>query len=1145
MADDGQYKFSLTLDNTKFELNIEQAKKAFASLTKQAQDAGAKIDNIPNPFEKLGNGAPVVQETTRQFNGLNFATQQIVRELPAMSMGFNTFFLAVSNNLPILADQIKVVNAQNAEMAAQGLKPVPVLKQLGKAIFSWQSALMLGVTALSMFGDKIGGWFSSLFRSRRELTAAEKAQRAFNKAIKDGGLGIGDDVVQLKKLSDAYRQFGEDMSSKNKFIRDNASEFDKLGVAVRSVQEADNLLINNTDAFIEAMRKRAMASAARKLAEEQYDKVILKDIEIEDLENKLRQSKMSAYMNYSGNKDALYKILFDKENDFDDMLEQFTELLLADDPEARELVEERGEAARDAVKKIAASQLRIVREGMHYMQGLKEQREELNKEFEEYFKFEERYLREEGDILKDSNIDTNTEAVREAEAQYDKIMRERKALREAVASEERKAQDEEIAAIDDKAEAIDRRIRLAYERRKAEIKRQERELKEAVVGRELTDEEAQNTQLSGEDKAMIDRLHAYNEQALQAGQELVAKVRAEQLKTSKAAMNDYLIEYGTLQERILATQEKYSQAILDAKTEGERRVLEAERDALLAEYEVMASAWAQGLVNKSVAELKSMALGLQAALKSLEEEYQGLATSDSEQAKNILDVINHLKPQIGLVNNLLDNGADAATNDKWAESKQVFQNITRSANDAASALEEYDEGLANALRGMANLSSAGVNLIAALEGVKVAFKATAEGASALERASAILAAIGAAIQVVTTIISSIREAFDDSEYQATLRQFRVLNTELERMHRLMQLDSSKGNIFGDNAFGNFSTNLKVVREQLEAYGKTQDAIISRGKEVWVGWEGRPDRGIANHTWGSLSESIANMQVKTRDRSGFAEFFGATDEYASLGELLPELFAGGEVSLAGLEQLAESDVYDKLTQENRDLIDQLIAEWQGYEDAMSAVNDYLKGIFGDLGNTMTDALVDAFENGTDAALAFGEAAGDMLEQLAEDMVSAALIQPLIEEAQAQIDAMNKEALSPEARIAGIIDIVGGLISDVAEQSEDVNQALEEVRRRAAERGIDLWTGDERSASSKGVAQASQDSVNELNGRATAIQSHTYAIMRSQEQLTRDSANILRHIVNIDNNTQELRQMRNDMSAMRSDINAIATRGITLR
>ncbi|MBQ2364704.1 MAG: hypothetical protein II288_03960, partial [Alistipes sp.] len=426
MADDGQYKFGLTLDNTKFELDIEQAKKAFASLTKQAQDTGAKIDNIPNPFEKLGNGAPVVQETTRQFNGLNFATQQIVRELPAMSMGFNTFFLAVSNNLPILADQIKIVNAQNAEMAAQGLKPVPVLKQLGKAIFSWQSALMLGVTALSMFGDKIGGWFSSLFRSRRELTAAEKAQRAFNKAIKDGGLGIGDDVVQLKKLSDAYRQLGEDMSSKNKFIRDNASEFDKLGVAVRSVQEADNLLINNTDAFIEAMRKRAMASAARKLAEEQYDKVILKDIEIEDQEVKILKAKHSAIIAYfkaGGNKEALEQILFDKENDYNDILEKATDLFIADFPAYRETVEKEGERGRAAVKTAVAYYLNI-REEMADLKDLKEQREELNKEFEEYFKFEERYLREEGDILKDSNINTNTEAVREAEAQYDKIMRE-------------------------------------------------------------------------------------------------------------------------------------------------------------------------------------------------------------------------------------------------------------------------------------------------------------------------------------------------------------------------------------------------------------------------------------------------------------------------------------------------------------------------------------------------------------------------------------------------------------------------------------------------------------------------------------------------------------------------------------------------
>lgn len=82
MAENGQYKFSIGLDNKQLEMDIAQAKKAFDELVKQAQQAGAKMDNIPNPFDNIGNNAPKIAEAARQFNGLRYSTQQLVRELP-------------------------------------------------------------------------------------------------------------------------------------------------------------------------------------------------------------------------------------------------------------------------------------------------------------------------------------------------------------------------------------------------------------------------------------------------------------------------------------------------------------------------------------------------------------------------------------------------------------------------------------------------------------------------------------------------------------------------------------------------------------------------------------------------------------------------------------------------------------------------------------------------------------------------------------------------------------------------------------------------------------------------------------------------------------------------------------------------------
>ena len=123
---EGQYKFSIGLDDKQLEMDIKSASKLFDNLVKEAQKAGVKIDqSFKNPFKELAEkGVPKIDtsnvaQATTQFNGLNVATQQLVRELPAASMGLNTFFLAVSNNLPIFADQIKRVNEENKNLASR------------------------------------------------------------------------------------------------------------------------------------------------------------------------------------------------------------------------------------------------------------------------------------------------------------------------------------------------------------------------------------------------------------------------------------------------------------------------------------------------------------------------------------------------------------------------------------------------------------------------------------------------------------------------------------------------------------------------------------------------------------------------------------------------------------------------------------------------------------------------------------------------------------------------------------------------------------------------------------------------------------------------------------------------------------------
>lgn len=216
------------------------------------------------------------------FDGLGASVQQVARELPSLSTGFNTFFLAISNNLPMLVDELKRASERFKELKEAGEDAEPVWKQLGKSIFSWQTLLLVGITVLSMYGDEIIEWGKGLFKGKESADDLIAAQKGINDSFKDNGVGIGEQIANVKQLSERWKALGGDLDAQKKFIVDNKDAFGELGVEVSTVKDAENLLVTNTEAFIQAMVQRAQATAALKLASEQYEKVLQKQIEIDE-----------------------------------------------------------------------------------------------------------------------------------------------------------------------------------------------------------------------------------------------------------------------------------------------------------------------------------------------------------------------------------------------------------------------------------------------------------------------------------------------------------------------------------------------------------------------------------------------------------------------------------------------------------------------------------------------------------------------------------------------------------------------------------------------------------------------------------------------------------------------------------------------
>lgn len=201
------------------------------------------------------------------FAGLNLNVSQVVRELPSLTMGADQFFLAISNNLPMLVDSMGAVRREGGSVMS-------VISGIGKSLFSWNTVITLIITLLSAFSGDIIRWVKGLFSAEKQLNATAMAQKALNDAIKDNGLGIGDDMIKLRQLREAWSELGDDMSAKQEFIEENRSAFNDLGVAVQSVADAQRLLIDDTEEFEKAMIARAKATAAMNLAVASSEKVL-------------------------------------------------------------------------------------------------------------------------------------------------------------------------------------------------------------------------------------------------------------------------------------------------------------------------------------------------------------------------------------------------------------------------------------------------------------------------------------------------------------------------------------------------------------------------------------------------------------------------------------------------------------------------------------------------------------------------------------------------------------------------------------------------------------------------------------------------------------------------------------------------------
>lgn len=220
-------------------------------LDKQKQ-AEATMEKMKALQAATGRHTLDVGNYSKALNGLGLATQQIVREAPSLAMSFNQFFLAISNNIPIFTDAFKRVKEEIGSTRI-------ALMQTLKSLFSWQTAMVLGLTLLSKFGNEIIKWAGSVLGFGKAFDAAAEGLKAYNETMSKVSGQMAESSAELETyiyvLENGNKTEAEQAEIVQLVNEKYAKQIEYLGLNITDTQS----LIDAKDKLIEVLVREAEA----------------------------------------------------------------------------------------------------------------------------------------------------------------------------------------------------------------------------------------------------------------------------------------------------------------------------------------------------------------------------------------------------------------------------------------------------------------------------------------------------------------------------------------------------------------------------------------------------------------------------------------------------------------------------------------------------------------------------------------------------------------------------------------------------------------------------------------------------------------------------------------------------------------------
>ena len=674
------------------------------ALTGQINGLKAGLKDLQKTKEEVAKTPSIDIDTeavTRKTNNLKMQFSQVARELPSLAMGPQMFILAISNNLPMLADAIADVRKQNELLAASGQKGVPVWKQLASSIFSWQTALVAAISLGIVYGKEIGNWVSSLFKAKKELSETQQLQESLNTSRRKGGEAASEESAKLRILYTASQDTSKSMRERNKAV----DELQKMYPDYFGKLSNEAILAGNAasayDELTKAIIRKGQAQAAEDIVAD-YSKrnfQLQRGINVDSQwVNQMRSAYEAALKQREGMRQNALTV---NQSSF------MTNRTLSGDSNAEKLIEEY-ERRMSNIKKYSEE----IAKNNKTVEGIVRQID--TSAYTTDFSGSSKKQKGEKTDYASQLADARVKAQQTTEKLRLQIMVEGIAKRKALARQE---YDEQLSDID--KQERDTIAKMDKARKQGEN-----------IPQSQYDAVRQKSQ---EQRILAQQL--YNDQLLQIDKEYNDKVTQ--------SFIDYNKQYGTYQEKRLAIAMDYARKIAAAETEGDeykKKALEQERKESLSaldfselkdsiDWEVvfgnLSKVSKQELQKvklqlkqfKQSPEYKNMTVEQQKivneAISSIQEniiEQGGILGDLPEQLKELASAQKELEDAQKEYNDALANGTEVEIEAARKKKTQATQNVINSQSNVNLSAEKAQNNISTVIDSISNLGEAGASL---------------------------------------------------------------------------------------------------------------------------------------------------------------------------------------------------------------------------------------------------------------------------------------------------------------------------------------------------------------------------------------------------------------------------------------------------